>query len=254
MANVQVSCSTGCIPTFNRAEAMQAIANGGFQLIEGYAFETESRLHPDVVFPEQVLEDLRKYKLKLSGLNVSDVAVGCNLTGIKREIEFASTLGLPYVNIKGGLRTERDMNALINSLKILVKLAKAHNIDINVRNCHGNRVENSDDFGRIFSKIDHPSLGIALDVGQLHSSKVDPNEVIDRFAPKIRVIYLRDQVGGRVVDFGKGEIDIASIVAKLNAVGFSGLIVAEPHIHKRDIEKDIASAHAFLQALLANGN
>jgi len=254
MAKINISCSTGCIPAFNRAEAMQAVARAGFQFIEGYACETESRLHPDIVFPEQVMEDLNRYKLKLSGLNLSDITVGCNLTGIKREIEFASSLGLSHVNAKGGLRTERDMNALINSLKILVKVVQAHGMIINVRNCHGNRVENGEDFGRVFSNIDHPSLGIALDIGQLHSSKIDPGEIIDRFADKIRVVYLRDQVGGRAVDFGKGEVDINGVITKLSSAGFSGLVVVEPHVHKRSVEKYMSEARAYLQNLLSGIN
>jgi sugar phosphate isomerase/epimerase len=251
MANINVSCSTGCIPTYNRAEAMEAVARAGFNFIEGYAFETESRLHPDVVFPDQVIDDLRKYRLKLSGLNISDITVGCNLTGIKREIEYAASLGIKTVNVKGGLRTERDMKALINSLKILVKVAQAHDIGINVRNHHGNRVDTLEDLEIIFGEVNHHALGLALDVGQLHCSKIDPLEAISRFFDRIRVVYVRDQVGSRVVGFGEGEIDIDGVVVKLLESGYKGLIVAEPYVHKNGVEKYMADAHLYLRKLLS---
>ncbi len=228
MAKIALSCSTSCIPDHNRAEAMQAIADAGFKFIEGYSFGTESRLHPEVVFADQVTQDLYKYGLELSGLNISDISVGCNLTGIKMEIEYAASLGINSVNLKGGSRTSRDMNALVNSLRVLAQHAQDHGISINVRNCHGNRVETIEDLETVFEQVGHPNLGLALDVGQFHSSKIDPAYVIDHFFAKIRVVYLRDQIGSRAVPFGKGEIDSHALVAKLLSKGYNGPIVTEP--------------------------
>ncbi|NQT21796.1 MAG: sugar phosphate isomerase/epimerase [Planctomycetes bacterium] len=251
MANIALSCSTSCIPAYNRAEALDAIARAGFAFVDAYSFETESRLHPDVVFADQVVEDLTKYGLALSGLNVSDISIGCNLTGIKMEIEYAESLGIHSVNVKGGQRTDRALNALINSLRILTEFAKAHGIAVNVRNYHGNRVETLDDLQTIFDQVDHPSLGLALDVGQLHTSKIDPVEAIDRFFEKIRVVYIRDQVGARVVPFGKGEIDTVRVLTRLMEKGYKGPIVADPDVRHKDVEDHIAEAHTFLQGILS---
>jgi len=251
MANIPLSCSTSCVSAYNRAEAMAAIARAGFKFVEAYSAETESRLHPDVVFADQVAEDLNKYGLKLSGLNLTDITVGCNLTGIKMEMEYAQSLGIKSVNVKGGLRSDREMNALINSLQVLAKFGQTLGIGVNVRNCHGNRVDTLEDLQTIFDSVDSPNLGLALDVGQLHSSKIDPAQAIDRFFDKIRVVYIRDQVGARVVPFGKGEIDSRHIIAKLLAKGYSGPIVADPAVHHKDVEDHIAEAHVYLRNILS---
>ena len=251
MAQIALSCSTSCVPAYNRAEALDAIARAGFGFVDAYSFATESRLHPDIVFADQVVEDLNKYGLELSGLNVSDISVGCDLTGIKMEIEYAESLGIHSVNIKGGHRTDRGMNALVNSLRVLARFGQAHGIAVNVRNCHGNRVETLDDLQTIFDQVGDPNLGLALDVGELHTSKIDPAKTIDRFFNKIRVVYIRDQVGARVVPFGKGEINADNVLTKLLEKGYEGQIVADPDVRHKDVEQHIAEAHVYLQGILS---
>lgn len=251
MAKIALSCSTSCISAYNRAQAMDTIAKAGFKFIEAYSSQTESRLHPDVVLADQVVEDLNKYGLKPSGLNVTDISVGCNLTGIKMEIEYAQSLGINSINVKGGFRTEREMNALVNSLKVLAKFAQTLGVAVNVRNYHGNRVETLEDLQTIFDQVDHPNLGLALDVGQFHSSRIDPGEAIDRFFDKVRVVYIRDQVGARVVPFGKGEIDSSGLITMLLARGYNGPIVAEPDIRHKDVEDHIIEARIYLEKILS---
>jgi len=229
---------------------MRAIADAGYKYIEAFSYDTESRLHPDIVFPEQVLDDLSRVGLKLSGLNISDISVGSNLTGIKREIAFAASLRLDNVALRGGIRTERDMNALLNSLRILVPFARAHGITINIRNFHNTRVETLDDFQTVFGTISNPGLGVVLDIGQFCSSKIDPAAAIDRFIGKTHLIYTRDQVGGRVVHFGKGEIDNPGLLSRLASRGYEGFIVVEPEVHGRGFERHIKEAREYLERII----
>ena len=250
MARIALSCSTSCVPRYNRADALRAIADAGFTHLEAYSSETESRLHPDVVFAEQVLEDLARFGLKLSGLNISDITVGCSLTGIKREIQYAASLALDNVTVRGGIRTERDMNALLNSLRILAPFAQAHGITINVRNFRNTRIETFDDFQVVFGRIDHPGLGAVLDIGQFYSSKLNPADAIDLFIARTHMIYTRDQVGGRVVLFGKGEIDNAALLARLIAKGYEGFIVVEPEAGDRGFERHIKEAREYLEGII----
>ncbi|HUU68386.1 MAG TPA: sugar phosphate isomerase/epimerase [Planctomycetota bacterium] len=247
---IALSCSTSCVPHHSRADAMRAIADAGYKYIEAFSYDTESRLHPDIVFPEQVLDDLSRVGLKLSGLNISDISVGSNLTGIKREIAFAASLRLDNVALRGGIRTERDMNALLNSLRILVPFARAHGITINIRNFHNTRVETLDDFQTVFGTISNPGLGVVLDIGQFCSSKIDPAAAIDRFIGKTHLIYTRDQIGGRVVHFGKGEIDNPGLLSRLASRGYEGFIVVEPEVHGRGFERHIKEAREYLERII----
>jgi len=249
MAQILMSCSTLCIPNLNRAQALQTISGAGFKYVEAYGNETESKMHPDVVFADTVIEDLQQYGLKLSGLNISGITVGCDLTGIKHEIEYAASLTLDSVNIKGGQRTDRDLNALVNCLKVLAPFAKAHDITINVRNHHATRVENLDDIEAVFSTAD-PIVGLAVNAGELHTVKVDPVDVIERFSQRIRIVYIRDQINHRIVPLGKGELDIPRIIDTLYARGFKGFIVVEMELKNKKIEKCLAEAREYLEAVL----
>jgi len=249
MAQILISCSTLCIPNLNRAQAPQVISDAGFKHVEAYSTETESKMHPDVVFADTVIEDLQQHGLKLSGLNISAITVGCDLTGIKEEIEYAASLGLDTVNIKGGHRTDRELNALVNCLKVLAPFAKMHNIAINVRNHHATRIENMQDIEAVLSTAD-PTIGLAMNAGEMHTAKVDPVDVIEKFLERIRVVYIRDQANHRIVPLGKGEIDIPRIIDTLYARSFKGFIVVEMELKNKKIEKCIAEARDYLDAIL----
>ena len=255
MARIALSCSTSCVPTSNRSDAMRAIADAGFKYLEAYSHETEARLHPDIVFADQVLEDLQKYGLRLSGLNISDVTVGCSVTAIKMEIQYAASLGCDNVTIRGGVfRTERDMNALVNVLRVLAPFAQSLGVTINVRNYHNNRIETFDDMQTVLGRINHPCVGLVLDIGQFYSSRISAWEAIDMFMPKTRLIYTRDQIGGRVVHFGKGEIDNVALLTKLAAMNYEGFVVVEPEAHARNFLKYIRDARVYLENVLQQGN
>jgi len=227
---------------------MKTIAEAGFKFVEAYSFETDSRLHPDVVFFDQVLTDLRRFGLKLSGLNISDIIVGCNLTGIKREISYAASLGLASVNIRGGLRTERDMNALVNCMKVLTPYAQTHGISINIRNYHGNRIETLDDVETILASVRQPNVGLALDVAQLRSSHVDPLDAVERFADRMHVIYVREPA--RPAGAAKEHDAAAGLLGKLIEKDYRGFIVIEAETRGKAVVRHLQEARQYLEGVL----
>ncbi|HUS57396.1 MAG TPA: sugar phosphate isomerase/epimerase [Planctomycetota bacterium] len=249
MAGITLSCSTSCVPDLNRAEALKTISEAGYRYVEAYSGKTESRLSPDVVFAEQVLADLAHYGLTLSALNISDISVGCNLTGIKREIDYAASLGVSSVNIRGGHRTERDMNALVNCLRVLAPFAQVRGITINLRNCHGHRVETLDDYQAVFSSIDLPALGVVIDIGQFCSSKIDPLDAFGRFADRAHIVYTPAQIGRGAA----AGTDTWALIAGLVAKGFEGMIVVEPDERTRNYARHIRQARVQLESILHGG-
>jgi len=233
------------VPDLNRAQALKAIADAGYCFVEAYCDRTQSRIGPSVVFAEQVLDDLAHFGLALSGLNISDITVGCSLTGLKLEIDYAASLGAKNVNVRGGHRTERDMNALLNCLKVLSPFALSRGVNINIRNSHGNRVETLDDIRAVFSMLNAPALGMALDAGQFWSSKISPLDASALFPERTRSIYTPVQLGRATVGF-----DQAALISGLAGKGFDGFVVVEQEGRAHNLARHLKEMRLFIEGIL----
>jgi inosose dehydratase len=92
-------------------------------------------------------------------------------------------------------------------------------------------------------------IGLCLDTGHLLAAGSDPVEVADAHAARVRHVHLKDvdaALGARVADgslafsdaireglftrIGAGDVDVAGIVRRLEAVGFDGWYVLEQDI------------------------
>jgi inosose dehydratase len=95
-------------------------------------------------------------------------------------------------------------------------------------------------------KDHHPLIGSCLDTGHLIRAaqlgkKLDPAEEIRLMGPRNFGIHLKDHDNERHTDvvFGKGVLDVPSVLKALRDVKFQGLISIEYEAHPKDPVQDV---------------
>ncbi|MDR6988497.1 sugar phosphate isomerase/epimerase [Paenarthrobacter nitroguajacolicus] len=103
-------------------------------------------------------------------------------------------------------------------------------------------------------------VGIVMDFSHIVASGGDPVDFVDRFAPQLRHVHLRDAVpatetgpGNINLSIGKGKADFAAGLAALRDVGYAGHFSLE--LETRDVSHDerpaaAAKAASFITDLI----
>ena len=254
---MELSCSTCCIPDCDLDSALKLFASAGYRYFEAFVTWTGAQLDVHKVDKEEVKRKLAKYNLRLSSLNIENFVAEDEgkfrerLERQKRNIHWAIELGCGKINFKGGKRTEEDMRVLIRGAKELASYCENLPVELCLANHHGNRIEQIEDLDRIFSRIDHPKVGILVDIGHYHSSQVDIPTLIRKYAGKIKLVHTKDQIGNQSMPFGEGEIDNPGLFRLLHQVGYDGFVVVEIEVEdKENTPGYIREARTYLQSAL----
>jgi sugar phosphate isomerase/epimerase len=254
---MELSCSTCCIPDHDLDSAFKLFASVGYRYFEAFVTWTGAQLDVHKVDKEEVKRKLAQYDLRLSSLNIENFVAEDDgkfrerLERQKRNIHWAIELGCGKINFKGGKRTEDDMSFLIQGARELASYCENLPVELCLANHHGNRIEQIEDLDRIFSRIDHPKVGILVDIGHYHSSQVDIPALIRRYGDKIKLVHTKDQIGSQSVPFGEGEIDNPGLLKLLHEVGYDGFVVVEIEVEdKENTPGYIKESRDYLQGIL----
>jgi len=257
-----LSASTCCVPHLSRDEALACFQRAGYAHLENFTTWTGSRFDPETEDPSVVRKQLERYGLTLSSLNVTNLRAGsererrAQVDSAKRGIEFAASLGARIVNLKGGGRSQEDMEALIEGVSELAGFIDGMDVDgepvlLCLGNHHGNRLQDRSDLETVLQSIDHPQVRVLVDIGHFHSSGVDSSGIIERFSKRIGLVHTKDQIGKQSVPFGSGEIDNARLMAQLTELGYGGFLVVEIEVEDvENIERYLREGREYLQKLI----
>jgi sugar phosphate isomerase/epimerase len=231
---MQLSFSPTLCPDLPLKETLDLAVEAGFERIELFrAWTDSSPVHPDISV-RVARERLDEAGVSLTGLNIR------NLTGRKRDsdernleynlrqltwdIHLAHALRLKQASLKGGARTDEAMEDLVEGLN---KLLETHSdIQLNLGNHHGNRVQGLEDFKAVMPNVGD-RVRVLLDTGHLLTSGENVMAVAEGFADRIGVVHLRDQKGDTPVPFGEGDLPLEDLLGLLSQSGFDGPIVIE---------------------------
>ena len=253
---MELSCSTCCIPKYDLDSALKLFASAGYKYFETFTTWTGGQLDVHKVDKENVKRKLAQYGIKLSSLNIEnfvaedDAKFQGRLERQKLNIQWAIELGCGRINFKGGKRTDDNMSALIRGVQELAVYCEGLPVQLCLGNHHGNRVEQIEDLDRVFSEIDHPKVGMLVDIGHYHSAQVDIPALIRKYAGKIKLVHTKDQIGTQSVPFGEGEIDNPGLFKLLHDVGYDGFVVVEIEVKdEENTPKYIREAWSYLQGI-----
>lgn len=253
--NYRFTLSSVCAPMWSLDELLDLAGALGFPAIETFTTWTKAKVGPESHPSADLASTFAKHGVELGSLNVINLQDMSVLPRLQAEMEYARSLGLSHVNLKGGARIQ-PWDEFFELLHRALKTAAANSLSINLGNHPGNRIENSDDFGRVLNAIDDPSLRILADTGHFYTVGDTPLKVIERWPDRIGLVHLNDRRNGRGVALGTGDLQIEAVLQSLARANYRGDLVFEletdEEIGRDDALEILRAAKALITDHLAS--
>jgi len=116
---------------------------------------------------------------------------------------------------------------------------------------YGNVLQQAEDFDRVLDAAGDPRVGLCVDTGHFHSAGVDNVAFIRRHARQLYSVHLKDHKGTVSVGIGRGEIDLAAIVAALREAGYDRGLTIELEVEDpQNLPRYTQEAFVYLSGLL----
>ncbi len=196
-------------------------------------------------------------KIKDAGLEVSDVANALDWNEnicardpavraaahrhVERQIEAAQIFNCNAILIVAGVVTsempyDEVYNRCVEGLKKLGAIAAKANVKIGAENCNSEQrfLLSPREFKTFLNDVDSPSVGIHLDVGNIHDTGF-AEQWIEMHGPRITRIHIKDVLKHRgrcgeqsvYTNIFMGDNDWRAIRNAMTKVGYDGWLIAE---------------------------
>ncbi len=134
---------------------------------------------------------------------------------------------------------------------VLARVPAASPVRLALEPHYGNALEQADDFARVLDACPDPRLALCVDTGHFHAAGVDTLAFIRHFSPRIASVHLKDHIGATSVGIGRGEVDLAAIVAALREAGYAGDLTVELEVEDpANLPRYTQEAYVYLSGLL----
>jgi len=115
----------------------------------------------------------------------------------------------------------------------------------------GNALEQEADFAAVMRAVGDPRVGLCVDTGHFHAAHVDTLGFIRRHGRRIYNVHFKDHVGEVSVGIGRGEIDLASVIAALRAARYAGDLTLELEVQDpANLPRYTEEAYFYVSGLL----
>ena len=119
-----------------------------------------------------------------------------------------------------------------------------------LQNHKGTAISTLEDCLEALSGVHDPRMQCLLEVGHFHSVGVPWRIAYEALRGRVRHVHIKDQIGPQSIPFGKGEIDLSGLFARLVEDGYEGDVVVEMEV--RDRENTLAYLADALQYIKEN--
>jgi sugar phosphate isomerase/epimerase len=146
------------------------------------------------------------------------------------------------------------MTRLADGCKHLADFAAARNVRLAFEPEPGMFVDTMDEFADLHARVNHPYLGLTVDVGHLVcTGELPVSEHLIRWKDWLWNVHLEDMRPG-VHDhliFGEGAVDFADVFRGLRAAGYRNGVYVELSRHSHDAVNVARRSKAFLDRFLS---
>lgn len=185
---------------------------------------------------------------------VDEADVQARATAIARCVQILDDLGGRHISTTGAApRAEPGALArVVDCIRQTLELVPEDSpIRLTVEPHYGNVLQEPEDFACVLDACPDPRLGLCVDTGHLHSAEVDTVSVIYEFSPRVFAVHLKDHIGTTSVGIGRGEIDLAAIVAALRDTDYSGDLTVELEVEDvHNLPRYAQEAYVYVSGLL----
>jgi sugar phosphate isomerase/epimerase len=175
---------------------------------------------------------------------------------LKRCVDIAADLGADCVSLWSGTAADFapsgvQMVRLVDRLERIAEYAVERNIRLAFEPEPGMFIDTMDKFAELQSRLNHPSVGLTMDVGHLVCNGELPiSKFLTDWQQVLWNVHIEDMTGG-VHDhlmFGEGEVDFADVFSGLRAANYTGGVYVELSRHSYDAVNTARKAKTFLEA------
>jgi sugar phosphate isomerase/epimerase len=253
---VLISCSTRCFPLERAERAMVRIAWAGFRAVE-VAWAPGEALSADALGQRLEADALEPVAIDAGAVAASSAEGALEaMAHVGRCAVLAQELGSPRVVLSPPDRDAGSMDHLGYGLAKLVEALADVPVDLALRHARGSLVESPAAFLDLYDRIGSPHLALALDPAEAVLTGWRPEEALDELAgdvgPRVAHVYFTDQLDGRRVVPGAGDVAWDELAARLAAYDYHGavslLLDGEDPLHA---ETDAKEAHAYAEEVFA---
>jgi L-ribulose-5-phosphate 3-epimerase len=177
---------------------------------------------------------------------------------LERAIVIARDLGSDAVSFwsgkTGATAPERiQWKRLVSGCTKLADYAAKRNVRLAFEPEPGMFIDTMPRFAELHRRLNHPALGLTLDVGHLHcQGEVPIEEHLRAWQPWLWNIHIEDMRHGvhEHLMFGEGEIDFGPVLGTLRNMAYEGGVHVELSRHSHDAVETARRALRFLQTVL----
>ncbi|WP_445191652.1 sugar phosphate isomerase/epimerase family protein [Sphingomonas sp. Tas61C01] len=164
---------------------------------------------------------------------------------LRRALDIAAMLRSETVSFwagvpQDGIDHDAALRWLDDGLAQVLDHGEGCGIDASFEPEPGMLIETVADYDRLYAA--HPRLKLALDTGHcLVTEDIDPADAVRRYADRIGTVAVEDMRRGEHVHlpFGEGDMDVSSVIAALEGIGFARLVCVE-------LSRESPRAHAAI--------
>jgi len=260
---MEIICASICYRGFAEDEVVATLENAP---AIGYRF---MEIHGPITWtvPAVKVFDLPaiQARLKASGMRCAGIYTPCWGGADEKEVDdraraiaacagFAEALGADHVTSTGA-SPRGEPGALERVIgcvrRVLRQVAPQNQVKLTLEPHYGNVLQQAEDFDRVLAAVDDPRVGVCVDTGHFHSAGVDNLAFIRRCGRRIYAVHLKDHKGTVSVGIGRGEIDLAAVVAALEEVGYDRGLTVELEVEDpQNLPRYTQEAYVYLNGLL----
>jgi sugar phosphate isomerase/epimerase len=145
------------------------------------------------------------------------------------------------------------MNRLVEGCKRLADDAAFTNMRLAFEPEPGMFIDTMDKFAELHARVNHPALGLTIDVGHLVcNGELPVSKFLTDWGHVLWNVHIEDMRRG-VHDhlmFGEGEVDFTDVFAGLRAANYTGGVYVELSRHSHDAVNTARKAKQVLDAYL----
>jgi sugar phosphate isomerase/epimerase len=176
---------------------------------------------------------------------------------LKRAVDIAHELRSDVVSFWSGtplqiIRRKIYWIRLVEGCEKLCSYAKRKKVRLAFEPEPGMFIDTMRQFTALRKRVDHPLLGLTLDIGHLHCQGETPiTRHLKRWQDILWNIHIEDMRRGvhEHLMFGEGEINFGPVLAMLKKIGYEGGLHVELSRHSHDAINVARRALEFLQSV-----
>ena len=162
------------------------------------------------------------------------------------------SLNCPCLVVTGGRRNDQGgLERTIRGLRGLADRLRGTALRVCLEPHVGSQILYPDDYAAILDGVGSDQFGLTVDTGHFHTAGVDFLALVRKYADRVWNVHLKDHLGPQSVAIGKGEIDLAGLIATLGEISYGGVLALELEVTDPEHTVEyVRDAREYLEGLM----